>query len=100
MVLQIGDRDAEMRDAAREIRGAVDRIDDPDAVRGLATALFADEGVGGKGLGEALLDEALDLAIDLGEEILMALEGEAERGAVLEAPAHQLAGLARQALRA
>ena len=72
-----GDRDAEMRHAAGEVRGAVDRIDDPHRparAGGARVALLADEPIGRKDLREALGDEGLSLAVDLGEKVLRSLE--------------------------
>ena len=62
-----------MRDAASEIRRAVDRIDDPRRAAfacwpGLA--LFADEPIAWKNLKQALSDERLRLAVHLGEKVL------------------------------
>jgi len=95
-----GDRDAEMRNAAREIRRAVDRINDPRRpaiARRARLALFADEAVVWKNLQQPLSDERLRLAIDLGQIVLPALEADRER-AVKEAPPRRGAGLARDRL--
>ena len=93
-----GDRDAIMRHAACEIRGAVDRIDDPDwraLLANEAVALFADEAVIWKYCGQPRLNEPLDFAVDLGDEILRSFEPNSERAAIEEAPARQGAGLPR-----
>ena len=96
-----GDRDAEMRDAASEIRRAVDRIDDPcraSFARWPGLALFADKPIAWKNLKQALRDERLRLAVHLGEEVLPALEADRERPVEESAPRHD-AGLARDRLR-
>jgi hypothetical protein len=43
--LEIADRHAVMRQAARIVRGAVDRIDQPQPVAGAAAVLLADDRV-------------------------------------------------------
>ena len=94
-----GDRDAEMRRAAREIRRAVDRIDHPDRRAGLADpplAFLADEAVVGKGRVQPRGDQAFDLAVDFGQIILRPLEADGERRAVEKAALGDLAGFARQ----
>ena len=48
-----GDRDAEVRHAAGEVGGAVDRVDHPGVAAGAAAGLLAEEGVVGEGLGDA-----------------------------------------------
>ena len=78
-----------MRRAAREIRGAVDRIDHPDRrafMPDAALALLADEAVLGKQAVQARRDQALDLAVDLGQVVLRSLEADSERAAVDEPP--------------
>ena len=94
-----GDRDAEMRRAAREIRGAVDRVDHPDRrafMPDAAFALLADEAVLGKQAVQARRDQALHLAVDLGQVVLRSLETDSERAAVDEPPPGDLSGLARE----
>ena len=96
-----GDRDAEMRHAASEVRCAVDRIDDPCRAAlagGAGLALFANEPVGRKKLEEALRDERLRLAVHFGQIVLRALEADRER-LVEETPPRHRAGLARDRLR-
>src|SRR5271170_869227 len=78
-----------MRGPAGEIRGAVDRIDDPDRLAlaaGRTCALFADKPVLRKGLREPGMNEALDLAVDLGNEILRPFESDAERVSIEKSP--------------
>src|ERR1700680_173729 len=78
-----GDRDAEMRNPAGEIRRAVDRIDDPDwrAVGpGATVRLLANETVLGEGFVEARRDQFFCLAIDLGQVVLRSLEADLEGG--------------------
>ena len=65
-----------------------------------AAAFFADEGVLGEKRRKTQDHEAFDLAVDLRQIVLMTLEGELERGFVLETAADELAGLARDGLRA
>src|SRR5262249_35126501 len=62
------------RDAAREIRGAVDRVDDPDIVAEHAAGFLAEEGVARKMLGERVADKLFDLAVGFGQVILWPLE--------------------------
>ena len=90
-----------MRHAAGEIRGAVDRIDHPHRparAGGARLALLADEPVGGKDPEEALGDERLGLAVDLGQIVLRSLELDGERTVEKPAPRH-CARLARDRLR-
>jgi hypothetical protein len=65
--MQHADRCGEHREAVDEIRGAVDRIDRPDEVAvgpRPFLALFADDVVARKVLGEPFADQLLDLAVD------------------------------------
>jgi hypothetical protein len=76
-----GDRHAEMRHSASEVRRAVDRIDDPcrAALAGeTGLALLADEPIGRKYLEEAPRDERLRLPIHFGQIVLRALEANRE----------------------
>ena len=88
-----------MRDAAGEIRGAVDRVDDPGALAGSAqraALLLTEEGVLGERLVQAEPDQRLDLGVACEHVVLRALEGDGERrGAVAEAAAGERAGLER-----
>ena len=70
----------------------------PPAPAGRALALLADEPVGGKDPEEALGDERLGLAVDLGQIVLRALEPDGERAIEKPAPRH-CARLARDRLR-
>ena len=87
-----------MRRAAREIRSAVDRVDDPcrRARRaGDAGALLANEPVAGEDINQPRLDQPLHFAVDLGDEVLRPLEADREGAGVEEpAPRHR-ARLAR-----
>ena len=86
-----GDRDAEMRDAAGEIRRAVDRVDDPHRAalaRRPPRRLLADEPVLRKRAVEARGDQLLRLAVDLGQVVLRSLEPDLERG-IEKPPARQ-----------
>jgi hypothetical protein len=70
--MQHPDRCGEHREAVDEIGRPVDRIDRPDEVtvgtRPLL-ALFADDVVAGKLLGEPFADQFLDLAVDFGNRV-------------------------------
>ena len=93
-----GDRDAEVRRAAREIRGAVDRIDDPDRRAlgaGASLALLADEPVLGEQPVQPRRDQPLDLAVDFGQVVLRPLEADREGVAVEKAALGDRARLAR-----
>src|SRR6266852_1366838 len=70
---RIGDRDAPQGNPAQEIVGAVDRIDHPAALAGGAAALLAEKAVAREGLGKAVADQRLDLAIGDADEILRSL---------------------------
>ena len=89
-----------MRDAAREIGGAVDGIDHPDRRASRAPTRPAPSSPMKPSLGEQRVqprrDQPLDLAVDLGEIILRPLEADGERAAVEEAPPRDLARLARE----
>src|ERR1700749_3079544 len=77
----IGDRDAEMRHAAREVRRAIDRIDDPGAAAlagGTSLALFANEAVAWKFREHPLRDDRLRLPVDLGQKVVRTLESDRE----------------------
>ena len=91
-----------MRRAAGEVGGAVDRIDDPDRPalrpRRLGVALLADEAVVGKDPVQALGDERLGLAVDLGQIVLRAFEATVN-GPVEKPPPRHRARLARDRLR-
>ena len=72
--------------------------DRPALARRAALALFADKPVGRKNLQQALGDERLRLAVDLGQIVLAGLEADCERPVEETAPRHR-AGLARDRLR-
>jgi hypothetical protein len=67
------DRDGDDREAVEEVRGAVQRIDQPVAVRCGAAPLLADERDVGGGLREERGDRALARAVDLGDVVAGAL---------------------------
>ena len=69
-----GDRDAEMRNAAREIGGAVDRVDDPDVAAEIAALFLAEERILRKRREQPLADHALHLGVGFQDVILRALE--------------------------
>ena len=84
--------------AAREIRRAVDRVDDPQAAPRAAAAFLAEEIVGGEFARHRGGDLPLDVAIDLGDVVLVALE--AGRAAARGLPRQRLAPhLAREPCR-
>src|SRR4029079_12423989 len=89
-----GDRHAEMRNAVREIRRAVDRVDHPERLAlSLGAAFLAEERVLGKTRLQARDDHALDLAVGFGDVVLLALELDLDR--LRKKFARQLAGLPR-----
>ena len=59
-------------------------------------ALLADESVFRKQPMQPRRDQALDLAVDLGEVVLRPLEADRERAPIDEAPLRDFASLARQ----
>ena len=68
------DRDAPVADAAKEVGGAVDRVDDPEQRPLLAQPAFlAKEGIVGEGRRHALDDQVLGLLVGDRNEILEAL---------------------------
>src|SRR6185436_2685849 len=88
------DRHAEMRNAVRKIRRAVDRVDHPDRIaRPLGTAFLAEKRVLGETRLQARNDHALDLAVGLGDVVLLTLELDLDR--LRKIFARQLARLAR-----
>ena len=87
------DRDAELRDAADEIRRSVDRIDNPDGSGETATALLSVERIRGKELRKPVPDQLLDFAVDRGEIVLVSLEPDLQGfRAALEMTARQGTG--------
>ncbi len=64
-----------MRDAPREVRGAVDGIDDPDPIAYRSPTLFAKEAVSRKMRGKRLAYMGLGGLIHLGQEVLRPLHG-------------------------
>ena len=87
-----------MRDAAGEVRGAVDRVDDPGALAGLAqraALLLAEEGVLGERLVQAQPDQRLDLGVACKHVVLRALEGDASAEGRSRKRRRASAGLAR-----
>ena len=61
-----------MRDTTCEIRGAINRINDPDTGRGGTTGFFAHEPILRKGCGDSASDMPLHRAIGFGQKILRA----------------------------
>ena len=85
-----------MRDAAEEIGGAVDRVDDPQRRALLAEpALLAEHGIVAEGGAEALHDQVLGLLVGLRDEILPALVLDRQRAATAIVVERQGAGFAR-----
>ena len=77
-VAHAGDRDREVRDAAHEVGGAVQRIDDPlvaAGARGVArgAAFLGEDQVLGVGLAQLGDDLALGGPVDLGHEVVAGL---------------------------
>src|SRR6266851_7707248 len=67
----IGDRDAELRIAVREVGRAVERVYYPSMLAGLRTpaALLRENGMRGKGALQRLDDSHLGLTVGLGNEV-------------------------------
>ena len=65
-------------DAAHEVVGRVDRVDDPAAVSRVRrrTELLADDGVRRVGIRDSLAEARLDLGVGLGDERLVVLRGD------------------------
>ena len=112
---QVGQRHRPIGHAAQEVRGAVDRVDDPQArgadfcsssssaeqvVRGLgageaiAAALLAEHRIVGEGDAEAGADQLLDLAVGDAHEVLHALVLDVELVALDEVVVGEAPGLA------
>src|SRR6266487_2980630 len=75
--LQIADErdgDAEMRNAARKIGSAVDRIDDPNVAAEIATRFFSEKRILRECRDEPFADHALHLRIRIQDVILRSLE--------------------------
>jgi len=93
-----GDRDREYREAVEEIRGAVERVDDPDGlVLAAASALLGQERVRGVVAADAGDDLLLGGLVDLGDEVVAPLGVDGERFEAVQAAHDQLAGAARGA---
>ena len=87
-----------MRDAAREIGGAVDGIDHPDrrlALGDAAAAFLADEAVVREKRVQPFGDQPLDLLIYLGEKVLRPLQPDLE-AAIAKPPLSQPPRLLRE----
>ena len=92
------DRDGELRDAVQEIRGAVERIDDPAVglVGAFARAAFlAEKAVAGPRLGQFLQERLLGAAVGGGDEIGRALERDLQILDLAEVALERARGLAR-----
>src|SRR5262245_27491039 len=70
------DRDAEVRNAARKIGCAVDRIDNPDLASENAAGFLAEERILRETLHETAPDELLHPAVGVGQVILWSLENQ------------------------
>jgi hypothetical protein len=71
--------DAELRDAAHEIGGPVDRVDHPNVRPELAAAFLAIEGIPRKGFVQARADQGFDLRVRRRDVVLVPLEIDLER---------------------
>src|SRR5207249_4796409 len=70
---EIADGNAIMRNAARVVGGAVDRVDEPHPIAAPPALLFADDRVVRIPRDDRLANETLDLAIHRGEDVVAAL---------------------------
>ena len=93
-----GDRDRELRETVQEIRGAVERVDDPGVVvTRRRAALFGEEAVARVGLADRGDHDLLRGAIDLAHEVVAVLLADRERADAVEAAHDDVAGAARGA---
>ena len=95
-VLDIGDRNVPERDAAQEIVRAVDRVDDPQALRIAGERrgrLLAEEMIAGKRARDFPANEILDLAVGDADEVLRALLLDRQRIAPMPEITGERAGL-------
>ena len=101
-VADIGDRHAPIGQAADEGLGPVDRIDHPDAARGIdrrAAGFLAEEAVGREGGGQLVADQLFGGEVGLAQHVARALLLHHQRIELREIAGGQRAGLADQALR-
>ena len=91
-----GDRDAEVRDAAGEVGGTVDRVDDPGVDGRGSAGLLAEEAVGGEGFRQRGPDVGLHGGVGLGQEVLRTLHAVAAGRLPSEACERDLAGGKRE----
>ncbi len=82
-----------MRDAARIVGGAVDRVDEPHAIAAAAAFLFADDRVVRILRNDRLANETLDLAVHRGQDVVAALH---RGGRLAERRMRKTAGVARE----
>jgi hypothetical protein len=97
------DANAEMRHAAREIGRAVHGVDDPQMGGRIAAALFAQNGVTGKGPSKFGTNEVFHGKIGFGQKVLRTFQRESPGGARRETSAGKIArlgGKATQEIRA
>src|SRR5688572_26706108 len=93
-----GDRDRELRETVQEVRGAVERVDDPGVVVARRrAALFREETVRRVGLAYRRDQDLLGGAIDLAHEVIAVLLADRERADAVEAARNDVAGAARGA---
>ena len=94
-VVEQGDRDAEVREAAQEIAGAVERVDHEGVARLADLAAFlAEEGVVGEGALEFLYDLGLGEAVDFAGVILPRLFDHVEAVEAADMAQDDVSGLA------
>jgi hypothetical protein len=75
-----GDRDREMRHPVQEVRGAVQRVDDPhEVVPRLVPAFLGEDAVIRVGMAQDLHDRLLGLQIHLGHEVVARFLADAQR---------------------
>jgi len=93
------DRHTPVRQPAREIGGAVDRIDDPACFCGasevLVTAFFAEKCVSRKGSAKRRDDQPLHGAVRRGQDVLRTLLPNVERVGIVQKAQREPAGVAR-----
>src|SRR5215469_500570 len=95
-LLLAGDRDGESRKAMQEVGGAVERIDDPDAVvLAAAAALLREHGVVRIVVADDADDLLLGVAIDFADEVVAPFGSDGERLQPVEAADDDFAGAAR-----
>ena len=90
-----GDRDGELRETVQEVRGAVERVDDPGVVVALrGAALLGEEAVRRVGLADGRDQDLFRGAVDFAHEVVAVLLADRERADAIEASHDDVAGAA------